>query len=510
MPLPNNWAARQISPDEFDHIVTKKNQGGDGIDFLIGFRKDGTSAVQSVHFDKSKYDEKAAKAWLKKHKMKASIEGELSTEEDEENPTNKIIDEAGKRNAKRDAKALNYAMRCMMSLLDETDFEEETLDLFTNLINARSQKAVKVEADEEKTNESEEANNEDKESEIVTESWGGLGGETFNESFAQVIEGKFDEKQLVIHDMVILGPISKNGYRYPKETQEEARPLFEGAKAYLNHPTAKEMGEARRVQDLIGEHRNIRVKNDKTYSDLHLLNNPTVRDYVLPILGEGKTHLAGNSIVVRGSRKKDDNGIEYVSKIHAARSVDLVAEPATTNGLFESQKFTTDVVVEEKSMEWTDVTVENLRKERPDLVDTLLAGDQQQKKMVALEAENAALKEQNAAKDKELTEVKAQRAADLKEANIVTLMAEAKIPDSVKYEEGTKTIKPHFKKALDVMADEDGRKEMIAGWEATFPMQQDQQKKEKTKVVTESRVIDFSTAKKSVDDKAMLDFAKAL
>jgi len=603
MPSDKFLAARQISPDEFDRIITKKNQGGDGIDFLIGFRKDGSSAVQSIHFAKDKFDEKKAKEWLKKHKMKASLEADETTSEaanlsfdkifrlvqdaidvqypavpyDNEQPyegacryriskiwperalarktiwsaetdpafylfpysieeksdapdvqlgdpvsmklqiiamdgsialdmesasfslDEEVFEEAGKRNAKKDAKAMNHALRMMMALMNDDDFDDETMGMMHSRLAAKSQKPVKM-------------NKEDTTpiSADMTESWNGLGGETLTESWTNVIEGHFDDKNLIVHNMAILGPVSKNGYLYPKETQAAARALFEGAKAYLNHPTSKEMGEARKVEDLIGEHKNIRTIGEKTYSDLHLLNTPKVRDYVLPLMGEGKTHLAGNSIVIRGSRKKGEDGVEYVDKILGVRSVDLVAEPATTKGLFEAEKFNTTDKVAEDTMEWTDVTVENLRKERPDLVEALLAGDKEKQKMATLEAENTALKEQNAKFAKDMEEMKKQQEAEAKERRLVAMVAESKIPDSVKYKEGSKEIKDHFRKALELCADEDGMKEMIAAWEATFPATPAQQtESKKQKIVQEAKVLDFST-RKPVDEKAVIEFAKAL
>jgi len=74
VPMPNRLAARQNSPGKYERIITKSDQGGPGISFLIGFKKGGGSEIQSVHFDKKKFTAAQAKAWLKKHKFKTAVE----------------------------------------------------------------------------------------------------------------------------------------------------------------------------------------------------------------------------------------------------------------------------------------------------------------------------------------------------------------------------------------------------------------------------------------------------
>lgn len=305
-----------------------------------------------------------------------------------------------------------------------------------------------------------------------TEACEGMGGETFTEHFSAVIgeSANFDEDNMVVTGVSVLGPVSKNQRRYPVEVQEAALPLFEGAKAYLNHPTSKEMSDPRRVQDLIGEHKNIRMSGDMTYSDLHLIDNATVREHLVPII-KNKPHLVGNSIVVRGNSIREKDGWEKVTKILAVRSIDVVAEPATTHGMYESESQTPP---SEDTMDLKKLTLEELRAERPDLV-AVITGDDKTKKesadsLVTLEAKVTDLQKALAERDAKLAAIEEEKKAIAKAALIESLIASAKLPNSAKYDtkDDKKVIRESFRVALEKCNDEQGMKELIGIWESTF------------------------------------------
>ncbi|KKL26337.1 hypothetical protein LCGC14_2396290 [marine sediment metagenome] len=73
-----------------------------------------------------------------------------------------------------------------------------------------------------------------------------------------------DKDNLIIRGVKMLGPVSSNGRTYPVETQRAAIPILEGVKAFLDHPTEEDRNEPRRVRDLIGQHKNVRVEGDST------------------------------------------------------------------------------------------------------------------------------------------------------------------------------------------------------------------------------------------------------
>lgn len=410
-----------------------------------------------------------------------SDDGKTSVELETKRDEGVDISEAGKRNSKADAKSLNAAMRALMGLIGEDDLDEDTMDAMKKKMMAKPMdKAMK--GSMKKTHESSSDESD------VSEAWSGMDGETITETLTCVIEGTFDKKNMVIKDHVVLGPLSKNGYRYPVATQEAAikAKIFEGAKAYLNHPRSKEMGDARDVRDLIGEHKNVRLNGEKTYSDLFLVNNRTVQDHVLPI-AESAPHLIGSSVVIRGKMKRVEGDLPEIEAIYACRSIDLVSEPATTNGLYESEK--TEKV--EEDMELKDLTLEQLRT-RPDLIEAVLAGAKEKEKVVELEAQLA-----ESAKKLEESEKK-RVAAELKEAKtlldneIVSLVREAKIPDSIKYEEkdGKKEIKSHLSGILQRCESSDERRQVIADWEEVYKTKPPE-KKVVPVVVSPEQKLDF-------------------
>lgn len=309
----------------------------------------------------------------------------------------------------------------------------------------------------------------------VTESWDGLAGTTFTETVSQPLAGaRFDKQNLVVYGTKILGEHSLNNRDYPEATQKKAVSIFEGAKAYLNHPYPEDMAKPRKVQDLIGEHRNVRYADGSTYSDLHLLDKPLVHEQVVPIV-ENKPHLAGNSVVIRGRQRKGDDGRMIIEEIVAARSIDLVAEPGTTKGIYESHSQETN------QMEWKDITLESFKQHCPDLVKQLLVVTKEQEdektKVLATEAENKKLKEDLAARDAkiadlEIKEAKRQEdeAKEVRMKMVVKLLTESKIPDRVKFEDkdGKKALKAHYLNLVERCSTEDEMKALVADWEKTF------------------------------------------
>lgn len=366
------------------------------------------------------------------------------------------IVEGGKRNSKSDSAVINTAVRQLVTLLGPKDLDSETLAIINKMIAAPIVT---------KTNK--------KEAEVKTEAWDGLSGEVLTETFERVVEGQFDKANLIIKGHKVLGVESKNNRRYPVETQKAAVGIFEGAKAYLNHPTAKMMGEARDVRDLIGEHKNVRVEGSATYSDLHLLDNPTVRDYVVPV-AESASHLIGSSIVVKAVMKKaESDGVPEAQQIVACRSIDLVAEPATTNGLYESTVSVTTgdetaTTKQENTMELKDLTIEMLRKERNDLVELVLADTAKQKESEDLKAKLTLTEDALKATQEKVVALEAKELKLQRETEIGSLVREAKVPDELKYEEkdGVKTIKAHIQGVLERCTTTDERKVFVEQWES--------------------------------------------
>lgn len=333
--------------------------------------------------------------------------------------------------------------------------------------------------------------------------WENLAGEIFTENLDAVIEGEYDEANMIIRGHKILGIESKNNRRYPIDVQKESTGVFEGAKAYLNHPKTRDASEARDVRDLIGQHRNIRVEASGTHSDLHLLDNPTVRDYVLPFV-KTAPHLVGASVVVKALMKQNDDGIPEATKILACRSVDLVAEPATTNGLYESQGGNKNPQ-EGDNMEMKDLTLDVLKDKRPDLLK-LIEEASLKTKNGEVETLRDVVKEQG----EKLIALEVKDAQREKQTEVATLVAEAKVPDSLKYEEieGKRRIKSHVRTMLEGCENTEARQKWIVDWEALAKDLAPSPRR--TQAPTSTQQIPVTTENAAVGDDAMARLAAAL
>ena len=147
-------------------------------------------------------------------------------------------------------------------------------------------------------------------------------------------QGRIDRRRGIISGVKILGLTSRNNRRYPLETLEAAIPLYQNAKVNLNHPEHNPT-EPRRYQDRFGLVRNVRiVPNEGLFADFHF--NPK-HQYAEQLLwdAENSPENVGFSHNIEAEVVQENDGM-LVKKILAVRSVDLVADPATTQGLFES------------------------------------------------------------------------------------------------------------------------------------------------------------------------------
>ena len=147
-------------------------------------------------------------------------------------------------------------------------------------------------------------------------------------------QGRIDRRRGIINGVKILGLTSRNNRRYPLETLVAAIPLYQNAKVNLNHPEHNPT-EPRRYQDRFGLVRNVRiVQNEGLFADFHF--NPK-HQYAEQLLwdAENAPENVGFSHNIEAEVVQESDGM-LVKKILTVRSVDLVADPATTQGLFES------------------------------------------------------------------------------------------------------------------------------------------------------------------------------
>lgn len=138
-----------------------------------------------------------------------------------------------------------------------------------------------------------------------------------------------DGQKAVISGVKVLGTESANGRTYRPEALAAAVKLYEAKPVNIDHLD----GGRRSYRDRIGRLMNVRVGPDGIYADLavnpkHPLAEQLLWDAEHAPENVGLSHDARGRTVVRDGRV-------IVEAIESVRSVDLVAEPATTRGLYE-------------------------------------------------------------------------------------------------------------------------------------------------------------------------------
>lgn len=143
-----------------------------------------------------------------------------------------------------------------------------------------------------------------------------------------------DHGGAVLRAVKVLGFDSVNRRRYTREAARAAIGMYEGAKVNLDHPQGPP-GQTRGVRDRFGWLENVRVESDGLWADLRY--NPQ-HEYSESFRwwAEHQPDALGLSHNAVG-QGHDEEGIFVVDKIVVVRSVDLVADPATTRGLHESR-----------------------------------------------------------------------------------------------------------------------------------------------------------------------------
>jgi hypothetical protein len=145
---------------------------------------------------------------------------------------------------------------------------------------------------------------------------------------------RVDRAAGMIRGVKVLGLESRNGRSYLPEALAQAVPLYEGAKVNVNHPKGGPQAP-RDYQDRIGAIRNVALRpGEGLFADLffnpkHALAEQLIWDAEHAPENVGFSH----NVEARTSRTGDRVVVEAILRV---QGVDLVADPATTRGLFES------------------------------------------------------------------------------------------------------------------------------------------------------------------------------
>jgi hypothetical protein len=143
---------------------------------------------------------------------------------------------------------------------------------------------------------------------------------------------RVDRENGIIRGAKLCGLTSANGRSYPAEVFRRGVAKYEGVHVYANHTRGE-----RSIGDKLGWITNARIGPDGVpRGDLNLLT--THPDYPAIVeAAQRNPSLYGLSHVADCRVGRGTNGREQVESIESVVSVDLVAEPATTRGIFESR-----------------------------------------------------------------------------------------------------------------------------------------------------------------------------
>lgn len=155
---------------------------------------------------------------------------------------------------------------------------------------------------------------------------------------------EIDRAKGVIKHVKVLGKNSPNkhgrkdceGTEYSDAALNKSLGLYEGRKAYIDHPKNRNAKAERSMRDLAGTFRNCTLESDGVYADFHF--PPTSANGILVAdwaehdpTAFGLSHNAVGTGRVKGKK-------QVIESIDHVRSVDIVCDPATTRGLFESKE----------------------------------------------------------------------------------------------------------------------------------------------------------------------------
>ncbi len=177
---------------------------------------------------------------------------------------------------------------------------------------------------------------------------------------------RVDGDQGVIRGVKILGLQSRNGRGYLPEALVQAARLYEDAKVNVNHPKGHPTAP-RDYQDRIGMIRNVSTRPgeglfaDFYFNPKHALAEQLAWDAEHAPENVGFSH----NVEARTARQGEQIVVEAITRV---QSVDLVADPATTRGLFESASSESDILPVEKPQ---TLTLEDLKRDYPELAEQL-------------------------------------------------------------------------------------------------------------------------------------------
>ncbi len=189
--------------------------------------------------------------------------------------------------------------------------------------------------------------------------------ETLQEFFdSRGVAVRVDRPAGVIRGVKILGLRSRNGRSYLPEALVQAAALYEDAKVNVNHPKGNP-GGPRDYQDRIGVIRNVAVQGEGLFADFHFNPKHGLAEQLLLDAEHAPENVGfSHNVEARTVRRGQDVVVEAITRV---QSVDLVADPATTRGLFEGQAGRETPAAGARAA----LSLDDLKRDYPELVEAL-------------------------------------------------------------------------------------------------------------------------------------------
>jgi hypothetical protein len=258
---------------------------------------------------------------------------------------------------------------------------------------------------------------------------------------------RVDRASGVIRGVKLLGLKSRNGRRYQENALAEAVSLYEGAKVNVNHPKGHPFSP-RDYQDRLGVIRGVEYRageglfGDLHFNPKHALSEQLVWDAEHAAQNVGLSH----NVMARTARQGDETVVEAITTV---QSIDLVADPASTRGLFEQRMgadATKDTQAKQSPLAWDALTIEQLELHRPDLLEEL----KQSQAAALTEARN------------QLDALAAREAAARRRERIAELLQKHHLPlPGGSGDSGRELVSPHFIETLMTAPNEEQLRRLI-------------------------------------------------
>jgi len=145
-------------------------------------------------------------------------------------------------------------------------------------------------------------------------------------------ENPVDRENHIVRGVKVLGFTSANGRIYDFAAVKEAIQKYEKAPVNKDHNM-----EEPSFSDRLGWLENVILEKDGLYADFHYNPHAEGIESFLWFAEHNGLGDVGFSHLVSGKYSVDPDGTERITRIDKVRSVDLVANPATTKTIFESE-----------------------------------------------------------------------------------------------------------------------------------------------------------------------------